>query len=32
MTCDASYRVIDTSDLTIDEVVAAIVNAVRAER
>lgn len=32
LTYDDSYRMIDTSDLTIDEVVAAIVNAVRPER
>jgi len=29
---DASYRIVDTSDMTIDEVVAAIVGAVRGER
>lgn len=32
LTYDDSYRVIDTSDMTIDEVVAAIVNAVAAGR
>jgi cytidylate kinase len=31
LTCDASYQVIDTSDLTIDEVVAKIVAAVRSQ-
>lgn len=32
LTCDDSYRVIDTSDLTIDQVVSAIVDAVAAAR
>jgi len=32
LTYDDSYRVIDTSDMTIDDVVAAIVSAVEDER
>jgi len=32
LTCNDSYHVVDTSDMTIDEVVAAIVGAVRGER